>query len=270
MTTETSGPRSRGPYVSPTVRVYDRVYRWKDYAAEARRIRDLVRRFGPASARTLLDVACGTGSHLRYLSRWYDTVGLDVNLEMLQVARRKLPAVRFVRGSMQNFRLPERFDVITCLFSAIGYVRSEADLRRTLANFARHLHPGGILIVEPWLTPATYAEGSVHVGTYGTKAQPIVRMDTSLRRGSRSVMDMHYLVAGRGRVHHWVERHNLALFDVPTQLAAYRAAGLRVRYLPSQFTTRRGLFVAVRLTSGRTQQRGAVVHRPRPRVRPAR
>ena len=237
-----------------SARVYDRVYSWKDYEWEARRVHQLVRRFGPASARTLLDVACGTGSHLRYLSRWYRVTGVDASREMLREARRKLPRIPFVRASMQDFDLGERFDVLTCLFSAIGHVRSERDLRRTLANFARHLNPGGVAIVEPWLTPVEYRAGSVHLGTYGSRRSPIARMNTSQRRGSRSVMDMHYLVADRGRVRHWVERHDLALFDVRTQLAAYRSAGFTVRHMPSRFTTRRGLYVAIRSESSRRRR----------------
>jgi ubiquinone/menaquinone biosynthesis C-methylase UbiE len=226
--------------------VYDRVYAWKNYPAEARRIHQLVRRFGRSPGRRLLDVACGTGEHLRSLARWYHVMSLDRSGDMLREAWRKLPGVRFVRGSMQEFRFAERFDVITCLFSAIGHVRSRADLRRALANFARHLEPGGVLIVEPWLTPSEYRPGSVHLGTYGTRERPIARMNTSGRQGSRSVMDMHYLVAERGRVRHWVERHDLALFDVPTQLAAYREVDLKVRHLRSRFTTTRGLYVAVK------------------------
>jgi ubiquinone/menaquinone biosynthesis C-methylase UbiE len=245
--------------------VYDRVYHWKDYRAESRRIHQLVQRYGPGSARTLLDVACGTGSHLRYLARWYKVTGLDVNREMLREARRKLPSARFVHGSMQDFRISRRFDIITCLFSAIGYVRSRADLRRTVRNLARHLNPGGVLLVEPWLTRRQYREGSVHLGQYGTKKQPIARMNTSVRRGSRSVMDMHYLVADRGEVHHWVERHDLGLFDVRTQLAAYRSAGLEIRHLPSHFSTSRGLYVAVKPKSSRTRRSGHATRRPRSR-----
>lgn len=225
---------------------YDTVYAWKDYAAEARRIHELVHRFGPRPARTLLDVACGTGAHLRHLSRWYRSTGLDRSPEMLREARKRLPNVRFVRGSMQDFRLAQQFDVITCLFSAIGYVRSRGELGRTVRNFARHLVPGGVLIVEPWLTPGAYHTGSFHLGVFGTREAPIARMNGSERRGSRSVMDMHYLVPDGTKVRHWVERHELSLFDVPTQLAAYRAAGLRARHIPSRFTTARGLYVAVR------------------------
>jgi SAM-dependent methyltransferase len=244
--------RSRSPPYRLSASVYDRVYAWKDYAREARRVHELVQRYGPRPARTLLDIACGTGVHLRYLAHWYDVTGLDASPPMLAVARRKLPGAHFVNGPMQSFRLPDRFDVIACLFSAIGYVRSEAALRRTLANFARHLAPGGIVIVEPWLTPAEYREGSVHLGTYGTKAHPIARMNTSELRGGRSVMDMHYLVATDGRVRHWVERHDMGLFSVRTMLRAFRSAGLTARHLPSRFSTHRGLYVAVKDAATRT------------------
>ena len=234
------------PAYRNSARVYDLVYSWKDYRHEARRVHELVQRYGPRSASSLLDVACGTGSHLRYLSRWYRVTGVDRSTAMLREARRKLPGIRFVHASMQDFDLGERFDVITCLFSTIGYARSKQDLRRTLANFARHLAPGGIAIVEPWLTPSEYRVGAVHLGTYGSTQRPIVRMNTSERRGSRSRMDMHYLMPEGGRIRHWVERHDMTLFDVPTQLRAYRSVGFKVCHLPSRFTTTRGLFVAVR------------------------
>ena len=147
---------------------------------------------------------------------------------------------------MQTFRLKQRFGVILCLFSAIGYARSEADLERTLRNFARHLRPGGIAIVEPWLTPRIYRAGGVHLATYGTKNAPIARMNTPELRRGRSVMTMHYFVGIDGRVRHWVERHNMGPFDTPTTLRAFRRAGLRPRRIASRFTTHRGLYVGIR------------------------
>jgi SAM-dependent methyltransferase len=226
--------------------IYDRVYSWKDYAAEARRIHALVQRFGPSGARTLLDVACGTGAHLRHLSRWFDGTGIDESGDMLAHARAKLPGTRFLRGRMQNFRVRDRFDVITCLFSAIGYVRSPAELRRTICNFADHLAPRGVLLVEPWLTPAAWRPGTTSLLVVESRNSPIARMNSSETRRGRSVMDMHYLLAKRGRVRHWVDRHDMGLFPVRTMLVAFRAAGLTVRRVRSGFRPERGLYVAVK------------------------
>jgi len=243
----------RGPPFERLAPVYDRVYSWKDYPLEVRRIEELVRRWGPRPARTLLDVGCGTGGHLRHLSRRYRCWGVDASPEMLSVARREVPNVRLVRGSMPEFDLQRRFDVIVCLFSAIGYVRNVADLRRTVRTFARHLNPGGVVIVEPWLTKAVWRPGAVHLLSIPSKTEPIARMTASSVRGARSRMTMHYLAAERGRIRYWVERHEMTLFDRKEMAEAFRAAGLTVRRVPSRFGygTDRGLYVGTAKGNGR-------------------
>ncbi|MCI4354671.1 MAG: class I SAM-dependent methyltransferase, partial [Thermoplasmata archaeon] len=68
---------------------YDRIYASKDYAAEARRLTRLALRLCPG-ARTLLDVACGTGRHLATFREQFEVQGLDASAPMLRVARRRL------------------------------------------------------------------------------------------------------------------------------------------------------------------------------------
>ena len=236
--------------------IYDPLYTWKDYRREAERLRQLVRRWGPRSATTLLDVACGTGGHLRHLARSYTVTGLDASARMLRIARAKVPTARFVRAKMQSFRLRERFDVVTCLFSSIGYARSTVDLERTVANLARHLKPGGLVIVEPWLSPSAYRPGHVGHLEATTRELRVVRMNGSARRRGRSVMEMHYLIGSRHGVRHVVERHDLGLFDDRTMRRAFRRAGLSARRLESGFTTRRGLYLARAPSRDRGRPRG--------------
>src|SRR3712207_7289123 len=52
----------------------------------------------------------------------------------------RYPDVRFHQGDMTDFDLGRRFDVVVCLFSAIGYVLTEERLRQTLANFRSEEH----------------------------------------------------------------------------------------------------------------------------------
>ncbi|HTP54797.1 MAG TPA: class I SAM-dependent methyltransferase [Thermoplasmata archaeon] len=227
--------------------VYDRVYSWKRYEHESRLVRALVRRYGPPRARTVLDVACGTGGHLRFLSGWFDCTGLDASRAMLTVARARVPSARFVQGRMPRFDLGRTFDVVTCLFSSIGYVRTPTALRATVRTLARHLAPQGLLIVEPWLTPSVWKPGSFHLQVVPSPTSPIARMNSSRTVRGRSVMEMHYLVPSGPRVRHWVEVHDLGLFSRRETEAAFRAAGLDVRRLPSRFYgpghTDRGLYL---------------------------
>ena len=60
---------------------------------------------------------------------------------------------------MRTFRHADRFDVVTSLFSAIGYMTTIDDLHLAVRNMAAHLTEGGVLIVEGWVEPDAW-EGS--------------------------------------------------------------------------------------------------------------
>ena len=214
-----------------TAELYDLFYDWKDYAGEAEKIHALVEKRAPR-ARTLLDVACGTGRHLEHLRAWYDVEGVDLDEGLLEVARRRLPSVRLEAADMRELDLGRRFDVVTCFFSSIGYVQTPEALRSSVAAMARHLAPDGLLIVEPWLTPTTFDPSfpsrAVVVDRPGLQA---VRMNDSRVEGGMSVMDFHYLVSRPGEpMEHLVETHTLGLFTDDEYRSAFDAAGLEVEH----------------------------------------
>ena len=97
---------------------YDAIYSGKNYEKESNKLHQFIQRYKKSAGDTLLDVACGTGNHLKYLKQWYDVEGLDINPTMLKQARKKHPRITFHRGDMCSIRFHKRFDVITCLFSA--------------------------------------------------------------------------------------------------------------------------------------------------------
>jgi SAM-dependent methyltransferase len=144
--------------------LYDLFYDWKDYHAEAEKVRELVAARNP-DARTLLDVGCGTGSHLVHVCDWYEVEGLDLNADLLQVAARRLPVVTLHEADMRDFDLGRTFDVVACLFSSIGYVETTDGLSRAVESMARHLAPSGVLIVEPWFSPSTFDPSSWDVSS---------------------------------------------------------------------------------------------------------
>lgn len=130
---------------------YDLIYHWKDYRSEAEKIRQLIRGYKRTPGNSLLDVGCGTGMHIRYLKKDFECVGIDSSPRMLSLARKKVAGVRFEEGDMVDFNLGRRFDVVVCLFSGIGYLRTRRRIRKALKNFSRHLRIGGVLIIEPWI-----------------------------------------------------------------------------------------------------------------------
>jgi SAM-dependent methyltransferase len=231
-----------------TARYYDKIYAFKDYAAEVAKLTKVVReRIGDRKG-SLLDVACGTGKHLEFLAESFDVEGLDISEELLALARERLPDVPLHCGDMRSFRLPRRFDAITCLFSAIGYMTDVDDLVRALETMADHLNSGGLLIVEPWITPDEWRPNTVHALLVDEPELKIARVSTSPPAvdGRLSCVDLHHLIGTSEGTWHVVERHELALYTVDEMTSAFEVCGLDADYDPDGLTGR-GLYVAQRV-----------------------
>ena len=135
----------------------------KNYEVEAEDLHALIQTRRPGAA-SLLDVACGTGAHLFHMRRSYEVAGVDLAPAMLDEARNRLPDVPLIEGDMRSFALGRSFDAVTCLFSAIGYMQSTAELDEAVRNMRTHLAPGGVLVVDGWVRRQKWRDpGTVHV-----------------------------------------------------------------------------------------------------------
>jgi hypothetical protein len=138
--------------------------------------------------------------------------------------------------------LGKHFDIITCLFSAIGYVKSKENLHRAIASMANHLLPGGLLLIEPWFTPSQWNPGTVHTIFIDEPDLHIVRMNTSFRDRRISYFDFHYLVGTPEGTEHFTERHELGLFTEDEMMEAFEAVGLEVIH-DEEGIAGRGLYI---------------------------
>jgi SAM-dependent methyltransferase len=226
---------------------YDALNDWKNYRAEAAHLEAVARRWGRRGRTVWLDVACGTGRHLEYLRRSHFVVGLDGSRDMLRIARRRLPGVRLVLGDMRTFQLGRQFDVVSCLFSAIGHLPTKRDVRRTFECIADHLKVGGVVIIEPWLAPSVFRRGTVHLRIHESSDFTVVRMAYSSRRGNRSGLRWHFLVGKPGRgIRHFEETDIGLLLSKEELLQLMRDAGFRPRYLARGLTRGRGLLIGIK------------------------
>ena len=215
---------------SNSARIYDAVYAFKDYSAEAARVQALIQERCPGAS-SLLDVACGTGKHLEQFQRWYDDVaGLDLDEELIGVAGERLADVPLHVGDMTSFDLGRKFDAITCLFSSIGYVGTVVRLNDAIAAMAAHLTPGGVLVLEPWLAPEVWKVGRPDLLTVDEPDLKIARMTMTSQEGLLAIMDFAYLVATPEGLQHFSERHEAALFTDDEYRQAFNAAGLVVEH----------------------------------------
>lgn len=231
-------------YYTKSAAFYDAIYHWKDYATEAQKLDAVIQRAKQTSGNTLLEVACGTAEHARHLHEPYAITGLDLDEEMLAVAREKLPDITFHRGDMRDFDLGKQFDIVTCLFGSIGYMLTMDELIQALTMMRRHTKQGGTLIVEPFVLRERWKGGRISAIHVDLPGMILTRITKTEDQGTIATLDFHYLVGIEGEIKYFIEHHELALYTLEQYLLAFRSAGLDASFDPEGLMGR-GLFTAV-------------------------
>lgn len=209
--------------------LYDAIYSYKNYKQEAEAIKELIKGKHP-HARTVLDIACGTGKHASFLQSCYAVDGIDLSESHIQTARKRNPNARFISADMTSFQLERQYDVITCLFSSIGFVRTLEGVEQTVRRFKEHLAPGGMILIEPWFTPESWQPGYVTALQYESEDCKISRMSHSSTEGLISILQFDYLIGRSDGIQHVQEKLELGLFSREELTELFIREGLRVEY----------------------------------------
>lgn len=103
--------------------------------------------------RTVLDLACGTGSLTRELAlRGYSLMGVDLSADMLSLAEEKCRDLddrpRFFCRSMEKLRLPEPVDACVCCLDSVNYILKPKRLREAFRRVYEALEPGGLFLFD--------------------------------------------------------------------------------------------------------------------------
>lgn len=222
---------------------YDLLYEGqKDYAAESAYLAALIREVLP-DARSVLDVGCGTGAHARALiDEGFGVDGVDLEPRFVEIAGARCPEGSFVVGDMTDLRLPGRYDVVTSLFSAIGYARTEEAMTATIRSMRLHLEPSGIVLVDPWFEPGQLRDGWITTVTGKSDDMTVCRMSRTVVDGLTSRLEFEYLIGRPSGIEHRSEVHELRLFTQSQMERAFEAAGLAVERRPEALGTR-GIYV---------------------------
>lgn len=212
---------------------YDAIYHQKDYVAEADALHARLQFMGIPGGARILDAGCGTGAHLVALSRFYEVDGFDKSPAMVALARIKAPRAHLFEADLASFAVDRPYDAALCMFSSIGYLSSAAALEASARCFAAAVRPGGVLLIEPWLTVEHWEVGRPDVETFQTPDLALARAAVAAIRGDIAVVEMHWLIAERGRpVRHVVDLHEMWLCPHEVLKSAFDVAGFDVSLEP--------------------------------------
>lgn len=102
---------------------------------------------------SVLDAGCGTGRVGRELfRRGVAVVGVDVDAEMLETARRRCPKVAWLRADISTLALGREFDLVLMAGNVINFCPPDRR-REAIVHLARHVRPGGALVSGHSLVP---------------------------------------------------------------------------------------------------------------------
>lgn len=101
--------------------------------------------------KTVLDLSCGTGSQVFWLTeQGFDVIGCDINAKMLNIAKvkskNKKLGIKFIKGDMRATQAGE-FDAVITIFNAIGHL-TKKDFSKAISNVRDNLKMGGLYIFD--------------------------------------------------------------------------------------------------------------------------
>ncbi|MDF2529162.1 MAG: Methyltransferase type 12 [Gammaproteobacteria bacterium] len=202
---------------------YDLLYQDKDYQAEANYIDGIIKE-NTTSAKSILELGCGTGKHASLLAdKSYRVHGVDRSDEMLEIAKSRannIKALSFSQGDISQVALSEQFDVVMSLFHVLSYQLTNQALANTFKVAKQHLRSNGILMFDFWYGPAVLTQRpEVRVKRLENDKLSLIRISEPLLHPNSNQVDVKFQTIVKAKHSNHVEEtselHSLRYLFMP-------------------------------------------------------
>ncbi|MCH8988862.1 MAG: class I SAM-dependent methyltransferase [Chloroflexi bacterium] len=206
----------------------------EEYGGEAAVFVDIIYEKLGRGRCTLLELGVGGGHMLSHLTADFECTAVDLSPDMLALSQGLNPGVEHHVGDMRKIRLDQTFDAVL-VHDAASYLLTGQDLQETFATAARHLRPGGILMVAPDWVQETFPDGWVYAwdrqqGGIEVKIEEVmVDPDPS---DTQVESTYTYTIKKDGKVTVEVDTHLTGLFAINTWTSLMEGAGFSVELRP--------------------------------------
>ena len=214
----------------------------------------VIRALGLKPGQEVLDLACGQGRHAVYLARsGMQVTGLDLQADYLALAvdAAKVAGVRIetVAGDMRAIPFDDRFDAVINMFTAFGYLESDAEDEKVIQAAAKALKLGGLLMLD--LLNREWVTGNYFQNEWRRMADDKLVLEHREFDLLQSRIRVGYVVIGADGERHESRGHDARLYTLTEISAMLDRAGLRLKSVyggyseePYAITTRRMIVVA--------------------------
>jgi hypothetical protein len=110
----------------------------------------------------------------------------------------------------------------------------------------KHLKPGGVLIIEPFVSPDAFTIGNPHAVYVNEPELKLARMNISQRRNGIAIIDFHFLIADNNRIKYIRDKHELALYEKSRFLEIMKKNNLKSKYTENGLMKNRGLYIGIK------------------------
>jgi len=141
------------PTYSVLADIYDIVMADVDYETWADYIDEIILMHQP-SARSILELACGTGTIALSLEELdcYEISATDGSPDMIRIARQKAAKanseINFQTMNFLDLSFERSFDVIYMVFDSLNYLHTKEDIIQLHKEVKNILNPGGIFVYD--------------------------------------------------------------------------------------------------------------------------
>ena len=98
----------------------------------------------------VLDVACGKGRHAKYLNKiGLNVVGIDLSKNSIYFAKKyENEKLKFYVHDMRNVFKENEYNLVTNLFTSVGYFEDHKDEQKAINSMAKNLKKEGMLLID--------------------------------------------------------------------------------------------------------------------------
>ena len=176
---------------------------------------------------TLLHLGCGAGINDYTFKKHFKVTGIDISNEMLKIARKLNPEVKYIHGDMREIRLKLRFDAVA-IPDSIGYMTTERDLRRAINTAYRHLNTGGILLIVVSIRDNFKENNFIYTGSK-KDIEITVFENNCITSKTNYEATLVYLVRRKNKLEIYTDKHTIGLFNLLTWEKLLKGKGFSLK-----------------------------------------